>query len=131
MHRSFFLLFDIRFGAASLILWLIDLVSGDLISQKLTVAFEMALVITELIDHDGLITIAASSSKFNTLVIDEMIFNSVRRKLLTTPNRAWLFYVLAILQHVLDVIMIFVTQLLFITHFILRFQFLVAVRELR
>ena len=77
MYWSFFLLLDIRFGAASLILRFIDLVSGDLISQKLTVAFEMALVITELIDHDGLITIAASSSKFDTLMIDEMIFNSV------------------------------------------------------
>ena len=99
----------------------VDFKSTNLIPQKLTITFEMTLMVTKLINHNRLIAIAAISAKLDALVIDEMIFDGVFRKLLTASNRAWLFDVLAILQNMLDIIVVFVSKLLSLIHFFVRF----------
>ena len=68
----------------------------------------MALMVSELVDHYGLVAVATGAFQLDALVVDEVIINSVLRELFATPNGTRLLNILAVLKHVRDVVVVFV-----------------------
>lgn len=72
--------------------------------------FEMTLMISELVNQHGLIAATTSATQLAALVENEVVLHRLLGQLLAAADRTRLLDVLAVLQHVLYVVVVLVSN---------------------